>query len=222
MPATVTARAIPASLSPERERLAAAIARYDEAVAYRDRVNKVADDAQAAAMPLYRQLDEATTALEIAKSNAPRLRLASLMGDAINEITPEEAAVALDEARAAIEARRRDRELISAELSRADAAVDAARRRRDEAVNAVLKAEPAVPALLAEFHVANRRVETIRHALRGLTLALPQWWDSIPANGWQPDPAMAEAWSAALAALQTDASAPLPGDDAEPQPLDAA
>ena len=135
----------------------------------------------------------------------------------------------LNDAKAAREALAAARETLTAEREAADFSLNLARRNRDEALATVLRTAPGVAGLLAEFDEAGRRYATLREALRWLAsqprdalTALQRGRLDLHVDSLAADPAaVLPPWQAAIEALQSDAAAPLPGDD-DPNPKDAA
>jgi hypothetical protein len=86
-----------------------------------------------------------------------------------------------------------------------------AKNKLDGAMGDAVRADPAVRQLVADFEVASKAYAELRQAM---TAVRREWlpdasrsWDSI--RNW-PEMSTAVAWKAALAALRTDADAPLP------------
>lgn len=225
-----TLRPAPAPATEPRQHLAAAIERHAAAEA---RVGRIAA-AQAKAAELshakFLEIEAAEAALAEARDAEPRRLVSELLGDDPDP-GPTQADVAreLNDAKAAREALAAARETLTAERQAADFSLNLARLARDEAIAAVLQTAPGVAEMLAEFDAAGRRYATLRQALR--------WLSSQPRDALTPlqrgrldlhvdslaaDPAAILAqWEPALASLQLDAAAPLPGDD-DPNPQEAA
>jgi predicted nucleic acid-binding Zn-ribbon protein len=224
MPDTIMSRSSPVPDAPasfssaERANLAAAIARFDQLAAHLDDVRQRAVvAAEAAVSQAWNARDAADRALREAAGSAAQQALARALGGARPTITELEDA--LTAARKRYEAAQRDRDLVNDEVKRISTAVDFARVERDQALAAVLA--PAAAELLAELTANRRRIlflENTIFAIRKLVpIGLPMDWSTpgerrTPAD-WVPDADVLALWSEAIAALQTDATAPLPGDD---------
>jgi len=227
MPAAVPLRPPPAPppRSPERERLAVAIERYNAATLAVDRVAAAQREAAAARTDTFLAVERAEVALNDARESAPLRRTRQLIGEADDgSLTVPEAERALIEARAAYEAAIQDAQLLAQAATEAEQRAGYARGNRNAAIEEVLQASAALAALFAQLEAARVRADEIVGALRVLRLTQrqtsvlyvvrPQPRDDGPA---------AQRWRAALAALESDADAELPGDgNDEPLPPAAA
>jgi hypothetical protein len=212
------------ALSPERQRLAAAVLGYQALVKtteeQRAQAFAVLDAALEAAG---RDHDAALTALETAKRrivSPGRVAVQRALGQPIPQ-TVEAAQRAVDEVREKMGDINRQRELARGEFDRVrDNEVQFAKINRDEAATALLAISPGVAALIAEFHVVLRRRVTLEAALREISRtlpnALPQAWNAIRPEDQQPDPALVALWRDAIEKLLASGDAPIPGGDPEP------
>lgn len=202
-------------LSPERERLADAITRHREAQAALARARKAAELSLEARYAISHEIDAAEQALRQAAANAPRLRLARVLGEPVAEPTPEEIQLGLADAQHRHDEAVADSAAIDQELARLGHRVEMAAIARDDAIAAVLR--PAGEALLAELHEAHRRVVTLEATLSVLGSkhgALPHGWNNL--RQYEPAAAPAAAARAWIAALESSADAALDGDNLPP------
>jgi hypothetical protein len=211
----------PASFAtPERANLAAAIERFDQLASH---LADVRERSRAGIETALREAYNARAAAETALQEAERDARAHAMARALGH----EAGPTAQQARADLEAARRrfsdvhvDRELVQAEIERLTGAVDNARRARDEAIGKVLQSSPGWVALMAELPAARLRVQRLENLFDTLSnlpgTRMPAHWGTPllrdRPQSWLPDPALAAQWSDAITALQSDATAMLPGD----------
>ena len=195
-------------MTPERAKLAAAVANVAEVQRQIDRANEARHRAHAALDP--EAVDTAEHALKEARENQGRTRLASLMGDPAAAQTVEQAEAALVAARRGYDAARNDLVLVDEEIERIQGRLEWARLARTDALVAVIAAEPGVAALLREWDEVRARAVTIGKALAPLWRGLPSNWNYI--KEFEADAnyvAMLAGWAKAL---ETDAAAPFPTD----------
>jgi outer membrane PBP1 activator LpoA protein len=221
MSRTAPAPDVPAAFaSSERAALAAAIDRHRQLSAH------LADTRQRAQAGIDARLrqalqdrDAAEAALREAEAAASSRALARALGDA-GIAGATELRTNLETARQRFDDAHRDRELVAAEIERLSRSVDGARQTRDEAVSKVLSATPGWVALMAELPAARLRVQRLENLFDVLSnlpgTRMPAHWGTPMLRdrpqSWLPDPALAASWTEAITALQSDATAVLPGD----------
>jgi hypothetical protein len=218
--------------SPERQRLADAIARHAGAA---QALARVAAAQTRLTDQLYDQLEPAATAareaFEAAQKRAPELLVAAALSEpapAGPSVPAAEAALAA--AQRAVADCRAGRQLLADEAARAAVAAKMAERALDNAVKAVVATDPARAALYDAFVSSARRALRCVAALRtaGLTIGgieahgvrfdFREAATAIGEHAFRHDPE----WVAALAALREVADAALPGlPPDEPEPDDA-
>ena len=207
---------------PERAALAAAIDRLAAAQARRDRATTAYDRAIDLGIERMHAEDAAGEALALARKAEPRRLVTELLGD-----DPDPAPSVADaerahaEAKAAHEAVGAAREALGDELRDARDSLNRAERIRDAAVSEALRTSPEFRALIADFERTQARYGALRGALLRLGRALTEHQRArldTHHNFLPGDPApILSQWEPAVAALQTDAAAPLPSDAADPQ-----
>ncbi len=201
--------------------LAEAIEKHKAAVAHHGRVAGALERAQEAAREARREITTAEALLAEAKAEEPRGYVAALLGDQTDGTATDLIAAAEDRLAAA---RRKQglaeqaEALLRKEMVSAETRATLARGDRAAAIGVFLRASPAVARLAAEWRDAKSRVAALTAVLTQLRRldALPpelRHWDAIN-NEYPADPAIVAAWTEALAALEADPAAPLPGDDA--------
>jgi hypothetical protein len=199
-------------LSAERARLADLIERLGVAADYAaqcqaaiDRAPSVYDAAAAR--------DAAEAALAEAKQNEARFQVIALISSSKAESPVAAAEAALATADAELAKARQIRDMLEGELNSANAAVALRRSYLRDAVGRVLLADPAPAALLREYKAAKARLAEICDALRVISAAngLPSHWDSEGGADHRALSAAATIWRQAIAALELDAAAALPG-----------
>ena len=179
---------------------------------------KLFDTLQPAARAARERLDEAREA-------APELLVDRLLGDAPTcGATVADFEAALAEAEAAVEENRRARRVLGDEADRAQIAIGQARKAVDAAIAAVVGSDPARQAVLDEFNKCARRALRCAKVLRtagmivrgaeahGLAFRITDAAVPVGKTAFTPPD---RDWAAALAALWSDADAPLPGLPAE-------
>jgi chromosome segregation ATPase len=194
-----------------RQPLADAIDGVSEAGAYVAKVVSAKSRLDDQGLVAYRAKEAAEATLRAARKEAPADLVQAILDDADDGEAVREAEATLRAAEQAGSRLERQRDALREEEHRARMALETAKGRAADAVSAVLKAAPAVEALLASLHVARKRVATIEAALHTLPVtALPYGWASIRAEDEAPDPDLADRWRKSLAALKVDAAAEFP------------
>ncbi len=204
----------------DRAALAEAIEKHKAAVAHHERVAGALERAQEAAREASRQISTAEALLAEAKTEEPKSYVAALLGDQTDGTATDLIAAAEDRLAAA---RRKQglaeqaEALLRDEIVSTETRVTLARSDRGAAIGVFLRASPAVARLATEWHAAKCRVAALAAVLTQLRRldALPpelRHWDAIN-NEYPADAATVAAWTEALAALEADPAAPLPGDD---------
>lgn len=166
-----------------------------------------------------RRVDAAKLALKEAEQIAARFAVSRLLDDTDTADPVAQARAELAEAEAALERASSASRALDAEVEQARKSLDVARAYGGTALAEVLKADPAVAALLSEWYSTRARAASLAAALRVVSAGLPHGWDwerTFPID--QTKMLTLRAW---MAALETDASAEL-GTDDNPPPLQAA
>jgi hypothetical protein len=224
-----TLRPAPTSPAPERAALAAAIDRRDASAGYLERIQNAMPNAQHQIHRAMEAVDAATEVQAKAKTDEPRLVAAAFLGDAVTGVTVELADAALEAANAELARLRRGRDALREQELVAERDLEEAAHVLKQAIQAIVQPSPNIAALLAELAEARRRVATLTTLLnflggRGMLPRSAAHWDAIPevtpAVLVAQRPALAP-WEAALAALESDPAAMLPGE-AEASPPAAA
>ena len=206
------------TLSPERQYLAEKNAAVAEWETWLERLStEGAIKATEAFGTADRRVDAAKVALRQAEASAARRAVARLLDADSGTTDPvAQARAELAAAEAGLAQASSDSRAVDAEVEQARMKLDVARAYRGTALAAVLKADPAVAALLAEWYSTRARAASLEAALRVVSAGLPHGWD------WERtfpiDQTQMLAFRAWIAALETDASA---GPDNLP-PLEAA
>jgi chromosome segregation ATPase len=212
MPAT---KAEPA-LTPERERLAETNAAVAEWQAWLERLaSEGALKATEAFGNADRRVDAAKVALKAAEKIAARSAVERLLDANADTTDPvAQARAELAEAEAGLAQASSDSRALDAEVEQARSKLDVAIAYRGNALAAVLKADPQIAALLAEWYATRARAASIEAALRVVSAGLQNGWD------WERtfpiDQTQMLAFKTWIAALETDANAG-PGDSLPPQ-----
>ena len=206
----------PPERSPEREQLAEALAKRNDA-------NHELGDIEAALLRARNTVDaatiavaEKTKALETAKgANTDYLARAALgkSGD-VPPPSVQEARIALQDAQDKLDAARSTVALFENNRQVTIGEVSYAERDVDRAVEAVVKASTEIRALVGRLKTAYAELVDVRNALRAMQSRLP---DNLKIMGsvdipsiHQDDLKLAATWRAAIAALATDPDALLP------------
>jgi hypothetical protein len=163
-----------------------------------------------------------------AKLDEPRQVASAFLGDPVTGVTVEVADAALAAANAELARLRRGRDALREQELVAERDLEKAARGVKEAMQAIVQPAPEIAAVLAELAEARRRVATLTSLIyflagRGMLPASAAHWDAIPMRDAAVLASHRSAlapWEAALAALESDPAAMLPGDD--PPPADAA
>jgi chromosome segregation ATPase len=227
MPAPEPARA---ALSPERRRLATAIAQVNEWERYISRCRDVAlANAEAESTALGHKLTVAETALKDAEArgNSTRSALKRALGEEEAGPSPEAARRDVDAARAAHDEAWNQKQRVKEEIQRLEEnELHRAEYAVKEAIAGVLNAEGCVDGLLRQREALLTQVNAIDTALEGLVFAMPgqkaQTWSYKKSRyEYPPDNSVSEPYRLAVAALSIDASAPCPGDGSQPEAVAA-
>jgi hypothetical protein len=226
MPAAIPLRSIaaPPPRSPERQRLAVAIDRYERAARAADAVADAQPKTSAARTDAFLGVERAEAALRTAQEEEPRRRTRHLIGEPDDgSPTVPEAERKLAEAKEKYESAKNDEALLDRAAQEARDHLDLIRIGRNSALAAALQASPELARLFVELDAARSRADEIVGALFAIGPRLTQL--QLHLRDLQRDPVFdgptATAWRAALAALESDPDALLPGDD-EPPPAPAA
>ncbi|MGA8495929.1 MAG: hypothetical protein WB764_10635 [Xanthobacteraceae bacterium] len=205
-----------------RQRLAATIERVAEAQGRVNRIEAAQAKGRELASEKFRAVEAAEATLTDARQAEPRRLVGELLGDApATGPTVAEADRALSEAHAARDALESARETLATEMAAAQDSLGIAVANRNSALSEVLRASAGLTGMLADFDDLRRRYASLRQVLRWLA-GLPR--DALSelqrasldfhVDGWPADPAPILAqWQPAVAALEHDAGAPLPGDN---------
>ena len=192
--------------SPEREQLAEAIARRDTATKQLARIQAAHERASNTIYDLKDSVDKAIAALDAAKVGEESYLAAVALGDADAALSPvKAAAAAVEEANDQLGTARRTRDALETETKAAENDLMFADMALDKCVGDVVRAEPAVRKLAAEYAAAQRAMEAVQSYLPDDFL----YWHG---SGSFPDAELVAvaAWRAVLKELRTDADAPLP------------
>jgi len=216
----------PPARSPERERLAVAIERVVGLEGYLARVNSA--DTWAEIAKARRAADAADHKLAEARADEPR-RLANRLINGVDDgtITVELAEDDLKAANDQLTLARRTQQAVMEQAGVIEKDLSFARMTRNEAIAQVVATSPAIAKLLAENAAARKRVRELA-AIFGVIgpgrLALPagRAWDIRVDRDLGDFGGAVAPWQAALVALESDADAQLPGEDADPAPPAAA
>jgi hypothetical protein len=207
---------LPLEAAAARARLAESVARYQQAKTRVDRVNAAMNVARGRlydqALP---QLSAAEEKLAAAREKASALRVAALLGEAVDDPLPM-AERGVGEAAVAVEAVRADLRLLEGELAAAERRLALFDTQRRETVNGVVVIDSA--ALVAAYRETTRRLGELALALLECPIASHVWDDAsihglllgrLTAVG-DLRPGLAQQWRSAIEALADDADAPLP------------
>lgn len=193
----------------DRARLHKAIERCRAADDQRIRVQAVEAALLEKSIAASRAADKAEAALTKARKEEPEMAVAVLLGGATTTAV-DRAETALREAQAALDDIDRQRAVLQKAKKTVRDDIDAAHDERSAALAGVLRGYAGE--LVEQLHEARRRVVSIDFALSAIAQAvagaLPVGWDSQ--RDYQPDPALAIAWKAAIVALSNDAATPVP------------
>lgn len=208
-------------MTPPRQHLATAIRQYAEWQRHCERIDaELATRESAALKTASADRAAATAALEQARRvnvSAEKLALQALMQSVERpSLTVAEAEAALVEMQARHDAAWDEIDMAKREAGRIRFGdLRAAERQRDEALGAVLAAEGLIDDLLRRYRDARLELGRLYLALAALPVLIRptgQWETSLSLNELQTgDPSLANEIKAAIAALQIDPDAPLPG-----------
>jgi hypothetical protein len=195
--------------TPERDALARAIERHATAQRARDAIGTAEHAAFRMVGDAGRAVEAATAAVEVAKRNAAEYATTALLeqspAPAVTQTT-RAARVALAEAEDGLAAALAAQAALPAKREAASTELFSARRALDACLRDVVRSSPAVARVIAEYNAARASFVASAAALDFLDSldVLPPGWsvDAPP-----PDDAP---WRLALAALESDADAPLP------------
>jgi hypothetical protein len=213
--------------SPERQKLADAISLLADAVASAEKIeearqkldNRRYDVLEPAVRAAKRELEEAI-------ADAPAQLVAAVLEGGIAEDVSAVAKIELRQAETAVEQARSARAVLFEEAQRAEGAITAAQRGLDRAVSAVVSADPARQAVLAEFQRFANHALRCAQILRtcgmivrgaeahGLMFRVVDAPVPMGKTSFTPD----REWASATRALRDDPDAPLPGLPAEDDP----
>jgi chromosome segregation ATPase len=199
--------------SPEREQLAEAIARRDTATKQLARIQAAHERASNTIYDLKDSVDKAIAALDAAKVGEESYLAAVALGDADAALSPvKAAAAAVEEANDQLGTARRTRDALETETKAAENDLMFADMALDKCVGDVVRAEPAVRKLAAEYAAARRRAVDLQRAMEAVQSYLPDDFLYWHGSGSFPDAELVAvaAWRAVLKELRTDADAPLP------------
>ena len=204
-------------LSPERQYLAEKNAAVAEWEGWLERLaTEGALKATEAFGNADRRVDAAKVALKEAAASAARFAVSRLLADPDTADPVAQARAELTAAEAGLAQASADSRALDAEVEQARKKLDVARAYRGTALAAVLKADPAVAALLAEWHATKVRAASVEAALRVVSAGLPHGWDwerSFPVD--RAKMLVFKTWAAAL---ETDPAAELSDGDNPPLP----
>lgn len=203
------------NLTPQlRSQLADAISRYQE---QQERLRKLSELQAQVRLKLNTALhavDDAREALNKAKETESTDLVDELLGEANNNtISVDAAREALVEARRQRQQLERHKDTLSNEARIRTIELANAKSRRDDAIAMVLRASPSIIALQADLHETRRRCYTLEFTLREISklspTALPAYWHAL--RDPSADKSLAEQYAKAIAELETDPNAVLPG-----------
>jgi chromosome segregation ATPase len=197
--------------SPEREQLAEAIARRDTATKQLVRIAAAHERASETVYDLKDSVDKAIATLDEAKAGEGSYLAAVALGEADATLSPvKAAAAAVEEANDQLGTARRTRDALEAEMKAVESELMWAKSKLDDAVRDVVRADPAIRKLAADFSSANRHYNDLHRAMETVQNFLPDDLKYWHGTGRWPDLAAAATWSAAITALASDADARLP------------
>jgi chromosome segregation ATPase len=196
--------------SPEREQLAEAIARHEEATDRLAAVRAARDRNEEARHGAEESVAKATAGIERAKTDAA----AALVGGAPGALSVSSARAALQEREDSLVAVIAAGGILAEHAEDAERELGRSERAVDAAVEGVVKASAEIRALVGRLKPAYEELVDVRNALRMMQSRLP---DDLRIMGGvdipsihQDDLKLAATWRTAVAALASDADAPLP------------
>jgi predicted RNase H-like nuclease (RuvC/YqgF family) len=208
--------------TPEREALAAAIARHNNAVrefdaterALRETKARIYHDDNAA-----EAVEKAKAAVESAKVNAAKHMTESLLGKAGEApVSIQEARRALQNAEDELEALQAVKATLQARFTACESELDWAKRHLRDRVRDVVCSEPGIRNLLTKFEAAKKDLEQRHLDLRWFSrqFMIPDEYKNWDLEGIRHEPQpdalsdLTAPWAAAIERLAIDADAPLP------------
>jgi chromosome segregation ATPase len=200
--------------TPEREALAEAIERHSAARERLAAIKTAQERAFDSVINLKDAVDKAIAALDEAKADESRQLVEAFIGGETAVVaSPVKAAVAnVEQANDLLDTARRTRAALEAEIKAVESELMFADMALDKCVGDVVRAEPAVRKLAAEYAAAQRRAVDLQRAMEAIQSYLPddiRYWHG---SGSFPDAELVAvaAWRAVLKELRTDADAELP------------
>jgi chromosome segregation ATPase len=205
----------PSARSTARADLAAAIAARNAATARLERVKKAEDTLNSKIYAAYPAIEAAEARVIEAKEKAPAFIVAQVLGeanDADAPISTKQAQAELQLVQDDLENLRSAREPLKTELGECEQDVRHAEWKLRERIGDAVAADSATVALLDRFAAAAREFLGCRKALEMLSSreALPEGTRWLQHAYENVGDAIFNEWQAALAALETNADAPLP------------
>lgn len=206
--------------SAERAALADAIARYQKATAYLDKVEMAIAQRSNLNLSLWVDIERAEADVEEAKKHEPKRLVAALVTDGA-EPEPDDSP-SLEKAEAALAAlqqrkaqNRADLDLLENERRDAATACSFAISSRNDAIKGVVCSDESVGRMLAAYQAAQLRTWALLNALHEVAFAMPKDFQGHPkieqaVKSEEIDLSMRDQWRDALLALETDPDAALP------------
>ncbi len=156
--------------------------------------------------------EKAERLLAEARNSEPDRWISALVEGGPRPSAVAQAEAALEKIVAEEENHNAQRRMLRAEAQRQHDVVDGARRRYKLEIVAWVAASPEAQALIAELASAEKRIAEILVTAQALPPgSLPIGHRVIPADTSKVDQTLARTWAAALASLEADPNAPLPG-----------
>jgi chromosome segregation ATPase len=200
--------------SEEREALAEAIAAYNNANAYHDKVAVALEQKEEQIRIGYHALDAAEAEVARAKANAGQRLVAALVhGTDEQEMSVESAEANLSQIKKDLTQVRSHSDTLSEELKKASQSIGHARRKLHEALRTVVVVEGGVLELKRRFDSVCAEAKALQQALSLVSFALPTNHLGQVILGFSTEVVQSpleDAWKQALQALESDADAPLP------------
>jgi len=202
------------SRSDERQALTAAISQLSATTLVVERYRSGRDRNADQRLAIFEDQAAAEEALKQAQAGLAQTFLDNALGtaDGKDAVAPD-----LDQTRArlsmiadALKANAEVREALEAGLRESEGTLGEARRRLPGAVAAVLRADPAVASLRAEFEKAKRRIAELQLALQEIPSDGIMHWLPLSDVPISEINGLAQRWTAALKRLQEDPDAGLP------------
>jgi len=202
----------PAVRSPEREALAAAIARHQAAAA---ELRRIEDGRRRFYDEVYwTALDQKTAALatrDALKADEGRIRATAFLGDKKKAEELAEAERAVVEANAAVVGAEETKSGLETMLAEAKEEFESAEAVIDRRHHAAVAADPAIAALISRYEALRREVAELSLSMSATYSFSPRGYDYQVYRdyGIRSSPE-ADVWKEAIAAMRHDADAPLP------------